>query len=285
MDFKKVSIAFIGALAAGALFTACPGAEGTLYGECSSDLACSTGEICHPDAGVCVTSCTDANDCGDEAKTCAAVSDADERTVCQCQTDELCAGFAEGLACAIDQGAVCKGDGTGGNPDEGTLGQACEGDAQSTCDYGQFCDTTCTAAPQATDACENFDSKGIEWTPESGTGGVIYSVSRIAGGVAAYDCEQADQVKFSTKVLAYLPADSDAVFPNTRQQLGNFFYVKVNGDEVDAGIWLMKDAQYRISNDGKNGEFDLTVCAPAGSTQVQMGLYFVGGNEVCHVAN
>ena len=271
MDFKKVSIAFIGALAAGALFTACPGGEGTLYSECTSDLACGTGEICHPDAGVCVTTCTDANDCGDEAKTCAAFSDDDDRKVCQCTTDELCAGFAEGLSCGTS--AVCVGDGTGGSG--GTLGDACEGDGQSTCDYGQFCDTTCQAAPQATASCENFaNGPGINWSAESGTGPVIYSVTSIAPwtGFCADDAQA-----FTAKVLAY---NANGTFPATRTALSGFFYVRVDGEERDATL-LMNDSRYRITNDGKNGEFDLTFCAAQDLNSVQVGLYFTNGNEVC----
>src|SRR5690606_27081291 len=217
MDFKKVSIAFIGALAAGALFTACPGGEGTLYGECTTDLSCGTGEICHPDAGVCVTTCTDANDCGDEAKTCAAIGDDDDRKVCQCQTDALCAGFAEGLTCDL-QSAVCVGDGTGGGGN-GTLGEACEGDAQSTCDYGQFCDTTCQAAPQADESCQNFaNGPGINWSPESGTGPVIYSVTSIA----PWDnfCSGTGLTAFTAKVLAY---HGTGTFPANKDDLSGFF--------------------------------------------------------------
>lgn len=272
MDFKKVSMAFIGALAAGALFTACPGAEGTLYSECTSDLACSTGEICHPDASVCVQTCTSGNDCGDEARTCAAIGDDDERQVCQCSTDALCAGFAEGLSCAMDQGAVCKGDGTGGG---GGGDGTCEGQGQSTCDYGDFCDDgECTAAPQATASCQNFDSRGITWSPESGSGPVIYEVTRISP-ISGF-CG-ADAKPFSARVLAYHP---DGTFPSQRTNLSGFFYVRVNGAESDATL-LMTNENYRISNEGKNGEFNLTFCGAQSLNSMQVGLYFTNGNEVC----
>src|SRR5690606_6021060 len=270
MDFKKVSIAFIGALAAGALFTACPGGEGTLYGECTTDLSCGTGEICHPDAGVCVTTCTDANDCGDEAKTCAAIGDDDDRKVCQCQTDALCAGFAEGLTCDL-QSAVCVGDGTGG----GGNADSCEGQGQATCDYGDFCnDGECAAAPQADDSCPNFDRRGITWTPEDGTGPVIYEVSTISP-ISGF-CG-ADSKPFSARVLAY---NANGTFPTQRTALQGFFYVRVNGTESDATL-LMTNENYRITNGGKNGEFNLTFCAATNLSSVDVGLYFTNGNEVC----
>lgn len=272
MDFKKVSLAFVAALAAGALFSACPGETGTLYGDCTGDLTCSSGEICHPDAKVCVKTCESADDCGAEAKTCAEVKTGSDQKVCQCSTDELCAGFEAGLSCDLGT-AVCKGEG-------GSTDKSCQGEAQSTCSYGEFCSNSeCTAAPQATASCENIvNGPGITWKPESGTGPVIYSVETIAP-VAAFPCDNADQVKFSARVKAYNANDK---FPATRQQLGNFFYVKVNGQQVDAGLFLMRDAQYKLSNESKNGEFDLTFCTAPGSTQIQIGLYFTKGNEVCH---
>ncbi|HLT28968.1 MAG TPA: hypothetical protein VK013_02935, partial [Myxococcaceae bacterium] len=205
----------------------------------------------------------------------AAIGDDDDRKVCQCQTDALCAGFAEGLTCDL-QSAVCVGDGTGGGGNgDGTLGEACEGDAQSTCDYGQFCDTTCQAAPQADESCQNFaNGPGINWSPESGTGPVIYSVTSIA----PWDnfCSGTGLTAFTAKVLAY---HGTGTFPANKDDLSGFFYVRVDGEERDATL-LMNDARYRLSNGGKNGEFDLTVCADA-TNSIQVGLYFTSGNEVC----
>lgn len=176
-----------------------------------------------------------------------------------------------GVSAALLMGAC---DGTIPDTDK-----SCEGDAQSTCAYGEFCAAgACEPVPQADATCENFDKKGITWTAAEGTGPVIYSIESITP-VAAYPCQQDDQVKLSARVKAYNANDT---FPTTRQELGNMFYVKTNGDEVVAGTFLMRDAQYKISEDKKNGEFDLTFCAAPGATQIQIGVYFTAGNEVCH---
>jgi len=274
MDFKKVSLAFVGALAVGALFSACPGdGTGTLYGDCTSDLTCSSGEICHPDAKVCVKTCETADDCGSEAKTCAEVTEGSDQKVCQCSTDALCAGYEAGLSCDLAT-AVCKGEG-GGGTDGGVVGSACTGEGQSTCNYGLFCDSTskCAQAPLATASCENFEDKGIDWTSSS-TGPVIYSIESIAPWTAF--CS-ADSKAFTARVKAY---NANGTFPSRREDMSGFFYVTVNGTERDATL-LMNDARYRITNQGKNGEFDLTFCAATNLSSVQVGLYFTNGNEVC----
>lgn len=275
MDFKKVSLAFVGALAAGVLFSACPGdVNSTLYGECTGDLSCSSGEICHPDAKVCVKTCDSTNDCGDEAKTCAEVTEGSDQKVCQCTTDVACGNFAEGLTCDLAT-AVCKGEG-GGNTDEGAVGAACTGDAQSTCNYGLFCESSkCADAPHADASCQNFaNGPGITWTAASGTGAVIYSVEKTTPFT---NFCAADSQAFTARVKAY---HATGTFPATRSAAAGFFYVTVDGVKKDATL-LMNDSRYRISNEGKNGEFDVTFCAGTSLSQVQVGLYFTNGNEVC----
>ena len=250
MDFKKVSLAFLGAMAAGALFAACDGLDGaTLYNACTTDLSCSAGEMCHPTAGVCVQTCDTADTCPSESKTCAPISATNATKVCQCSTTALCQGVDAALTCDNAARVCTSGGSTDAGTDAGT-GVACEfgtcasgevcnngfcataasctGSAQGTCAYGQFCNgTTCSDVTPRPSTCANFtadSNPGLTWTPATGTGPVIYSVEKLSGDDSF--CSTSAPVGFRAKVKAYR---TDANFPTTRTDLNGFFYVKVNG--------------------------------------------------------
>jgi hypothetical protein len=57
---------------------------------CSTDRDCLESEICHPDELLCVQLCTTIADCPATAKSCVAMSEADESSqkICKCLTEE-----------------------------------------------------------------------------------------------------------------------------------------------------------------------------------------------------
>src|SRR5690606_1617317 len=89
-----------------------------------------------------------------------------------------------------------------------------------------------------------------------------------------------DAQAFTAKVFAYR---TEGTFPANKDDLSGFFYVRVNGVESDAtSLMGTSENRYRITNDGKNGEFDLTFCVAQDiENSIQVGLYFTNGNEVC----
>jgi hypothetical protein len=297
MDFKKVSLAFLGAMAAGALFAACDGLDGaTLYNACTTDLSCSAGEMCHPTAGVCVQTCDTADTCPSESKTCAAISATNATKVCQCSTPELCQNKDAALTCD-NTARVCTSGGTptDGGTDAGTectigtcadgevcnngtcaTAAACSAEGQSSCAYGQFCENTTTCADVApAPTCSNFTSTGspeVNFTSSS-TGPVIYSIEQMAGDSSF--CGAAAPVGFKARVKAY----TQGTWPATVAGLNGFFYVLVDGSEKSAVPLMRPTSGYIVS--GKNAEFQLNFCQETGATQVQVGLYFTNGNAVC----
>ena len=176
--FKHLGLAALSASAVAMAFIAC-GGDGTGTDiSCVTDADCTEANtICHPGALVCVQTCTSGADCPDSAKTCGAVSSTDDRQICQCATDTLCAQGDLGTG-AVCQEAwsvctnACTGDTdcpTGFECDTAT-GQCTSGTAScqnnSECGAGKICDTqsnTCVDAPAcAWDACstETWTSAG-----------------------------------------------------------------------------------------------------------------------------
>lgn len=83
------------------------GGEGGGDTTCTVDADCSTQEICHRAAGVCVKTCSAATECPDSAKDCGpntdtrASADAGTQKICRCSTDALCNGGSTGeLVCS-----------------------------------------------------------------------------------------------------------------------------------------------------------------------------------------
>lgn len=93
-----IGLGFAAALVASVV--ACGGDDGGAGAVCTFDSDCQTGELCHPDAQMCVQTCESGNDCPDSAKTCAAISGSDSRMICQCATDQLCAGETSDNICS-----------------------------------------------------------------------------------------------------------------------------------------------------------------------------------------
>jgi hypothetical protein len=220
------------------------------------------------------------------------VSTSDNRQVCQCATDTLCnsEGTTDLVCSSLDKVCTpkCTSDascGTGRTCDTAT-GQckagstgACTGEGQTTCTYGQFCSVgTCTAVPAPT--CANFTpsqgGKQPVWTTSS-TGAIIFDVTQVSFANDSFCSGGAGDVTAKARVKAYL---SSGTFPAAKDDLPNLLYVRVNGTEV-SGKSLIRPSEYSVSADSKTATFTMNFCPGASATTLSIGLYFVGGNEVC----
>lgn len=302
MQLRKMMLVLTALGAMSGLMAGC-GDEETGSTTCTSNDQCSGTEICHPTAGVCVTTCESGSDCPDTAKTCAPLggtsSEANTK-ICQCSTDVLCNGGtgsdSTNLVCSdLDNVCVTKctadSDCTGtrtcntgtGQCEEGETGPTtCSGEGQTTCSYGQFCSSsTCTAVPAPT--CVNFDpaqgGKQPVWTTSS-TGPIIFDITKLSWApdtISPAFCASGDVLK--VRVKAYQPASSSATFPTQKSALGGLFYVTVNGNQQD-GASLIRPSEYAVSQNGKVATFTMNFCPGAIST-ISLGLYFSNGNEIC----
>ncbi|WP_254614639.1 hypothetical protein [Myxococcus sp. CA056] len=304
MQLRKMMLVLTALGAMSGLMAGC-GDDDTGGQGCTSNDDCAGTEICHPSAGVCVTTCESGSDCPDTAKTCAPLGGTSTQAntrICQCSTDVLCNGGTDSestdLVCSdLDTVCVPKCDsnddcGTGRVCDtasgqceeDDTTGGTCTGTGQSTCQYGQFCSSgTCTEVPAPT--CANFTpaqgGKQPVWTI-SDTGPIIYDITQTFFDQDNNWCATGRTAK--ARVRAYQPANSTATFPTQKSDLPGFFYVKVDGATVD-GETLILPSQYTTSNGGKNAEFTVNFCTTPTSTTLSIGLYFTNGNEICAQLN
>jgi hypothetical protein len=312
MQLRKMTLMLAALGAMGMMLTACGGEERTSL-TCSTDADCvSDGnitEICHPDAKVCVQTCATSSDCPSSAKDCSALggsSSMKDKLICKCSTDQLCQGDtrvsdASTLVC-LSGSSVCAPKGTtpactkdadcaagqacdltSGTCKATTVGNSCTGTSQSTCSYGEFCSANkCAAAPVAAATCENFSKSRPQWSVGS-TGPVIYDVSFVSYQTAYTYCDQSagQSDAFIVRVKAYR---TDADWPSTRAGLSGFFYVTTGGTNFDivANSLLVPNTGYnRNTSNLKDAEFNVYLCRPAGSTTIQTGFFFTGGNPVC----
>ena len=306
MQFRKMML-MLTALGAMSGFMVGCGDDDKGADTCTTNADCAGTEICHPTSNVCVATCSSASDCPDTAKTCAPLggSGADAtKNICKCSTDVLCNGgtgsSSTDLVCSnLDRVCVTKcssnancgtgrtcntgtgqcEQGGGGNP-----GGTCTGEGQSTCSYGQFCSSSrCTPAPVAPTTCENFTSNRPSWDPASSTGPVIYQVSRIRYEVGSGNCNPMGGAPdaFILSVRAYR---TDADWPATRAGLSGFFYVttaQARFNVVDSGLLVPGTGYNRNPANSKDAEFQVYLCRPTGSQNLQVGFFFTNGNPVC----
>jgi hypothetical protein len=169
---------------------------------------------------------------------------------------------------------VCKTTGGGTNP-----GDACSGEGQGNCSYGQYFSSYVCKAVEAP-SCANFDPAQGGKTPtfnaSTSTGPIIYNVAQLSFGTGSF-CGGSTTV--SARVKAYT---TGTLFPSKKSDLPGLFYVRVNGEEVD-GTTLILDSGYSVQDGGKRAEFTMNFCPTANATQLTVGLYFTGGNETCAV--
>jgi hypothetical protein len=154
MQLRKMTLmlAVLGAMSM--VLTGCPdGGRDSLA--CTENGDCIEGEICHPNAKVCVQTCPGGTgaECPDSAPNCAALSTTDSTKICQCSTTQLCqrderVSDASGLSCSTTH-KVCTDGGT--TP-------ACTSNAD--CSSGQTCDTT-TGTCTTPSSCDPNTQPGV----------------------------------------------------------------------------------------------------------------------------
>lgn len=293
MEFRKLKVMFAALGAVGMMMVGCGGDGSGASLKCEQDSECLESEICHPDAKVCVQTCTSSADCPDAAKTCDAVSATDTRSICKCSTAELCNQMSGAQSdmlcsdthkvcvpkcsadtdCATDQtcdtaSGVCK--------PKSTTGNSCTGEGQSTCSYGEFCGSgTCAVVPAPT--CENYDN--FTSRDQLGTTGAIIFKATTQGSSLDGFCASATPRHVKVAVSAY----SSAEFPATKNELNGLFYVKVNGSTVSGPSIL---TNYTVTGDNReSADFVLNFCVSESSTTLSLGFYFTNGNFFCHQAS
>lgn len=304
MQLRKMTLMLAALGAMGMMLTAC-GDEGRTSLTCSTNADCLESEICHPDAKVCVQTCTTSADCPNAAKTCEAVSASNTQLICKCSTDALCqsderVSDASTLVCSAtakvcvpkcstdtdcSAGQTC--DTSAGVCKPGTTtGNTCTGEGQSTCSYGEFCSSSkCAAVPAPT--CANFDPAQGGRTPTfnaaTSTGPIIYDVTQVSFSQDSWCAAVAGSTGLTAKarVKAYIKTGT---FPAAKSDLPGLFYVRVNGSETD-GSALIRPSEYSTADGGKRAEFTMNFCPGESATTLSIGLYFTGGNEICKQLN
>lgn len=308
MQLRKMMLVLTALGAMSGFMVGCGDEEGG-SDTCTTNDDCAGMEICHPTANVCVATCESGSDCPDTAKTCAALGGTGPQAttkICQCSTDVLCNGGTDSdstdLVCSdLDNVCVtkCASDAdcstgrtcnTGSGQCEeggGNTGDACTGTGQSTCGYGDFCNnSTCAAAPVAPTTCSNFPANDRpNWSATSSTGPVIYQVTRLNYQTNSSFCAASAPDAFIVSVRAYR---TDADWPATRSGLSGFFYVTTQTTEFDvvgSGLLVPNTGYNRSTTNPRDAEFQVYLCRPANSQQIQVGFYFTGGNPVCQDIN
>jgi hypothetical protein len=296
MQLRKMMLVLTALGAMSGFMVGCGDEEGT-SNTCSTNDDCAGTEICHPTAGVCVTTCESGSDCPDTAKTCAPLggTGADAATkICQCSTDVLCNGGTDSdstdkVCSDLDNVCVtkctadsdCSGDRTcntgSGQCEEGdTTGDTCTGEGLSTCTYGEICTSSVCAAPP-TPTCENytnFPNKSDLGT----TGPIIYKTEFVSAQTDTNFCTGASNPKrLRIRVSAY----SNTPFPQTSAEVSQFFYVQTTGGTLNASI-SSSSGNYTVSGTNRdNAVIIVNLCVAAASTTNSAGYYFKGGNFAC----
>lgn len=276
MQIRKMTLMLA---ALGAMSMALTGCGGGRDLTCSADTDCAEAEICHPQAGVCVQTCSTSADCPESAKTCDALSSTNTTKICRCSTNELCqrdtrVDDASTLSCSTAY-SVCVPSGTTG---PGPTPTTCSGEGQSTCSYGQFCSSgACTAVTAPT--CQNyerFDERG-----ELGTTGPIIFKATETAAVEAY-CSSSAPKRVKVTISAY----SSTPFPQSKDDLNGLFWVDVDGDKHSgAAVVAAGGSNYVVSGTNRErADIILSFCVAESSRTLSLGVYFTGGNFFCHQA-
>jgi hypothetical protein len=266
---------------------------------CTHNDDCAATELCHPTAGVCVTTCASSAECPESAKTCAPLGGTgpDAYTnICQCSTDVLCNGGpgsdSTDLACSnldnvcvpkcvsdadCGEGRECD-EGTGQCEESNTTGDTCSGEGRSTCTYGQRCtNSTCAAPPTPT--CDNYTN--FPQKSDLGTTGPILFKAEIVSAAIDSGCGASLPKRVRIRLSAY----SNTPFPQTSAELGNFFYVMVNGSRTNPVI-NSASGNYTVTGTNRDrADIIVNICRESNSTTTSTGFYFTGGNFLCFQAN
>jgi hypothetical protein len=199
---KRLALIGVTAAASALTFVAC-GDEGPGSISCTTDTDCQLGEICHPNAGVCVRTCSTSTDCPTEAKTCKTTPATGSQMICTCATDQLCEQeLGAGTVCS-DRWEVCVGsEDTTCNPSSTTLGSA---GGPDTCSYGDFCSgSTCAAAPVGT--CGEATGAGAPvWNQTAKAAPVITSATAVVKNVTTSNECQLNEPAGIVTIRYYAP--------------------------------------------------------------------------------
>ncbi|RKH48046.1 hypothetical protein [Corallococcus sicarius] len=289
MQLRKMMVMLAAVSTMSLALTAC-GDDATTPETCSSDTDCASG-FCNTAASVCMETCESASDCPDTEKECAPLAGATNTAkVCQCKTNQLCnEDDSTSLVCGtVSKRCETPGTTTGcttdtecgtGNTCDTATGQCkpaattCSGDGKSTCAYGSACYSgTCSAPPAPT--CSNLQGKpAASFDPATGTGYVIYNVTKEIFGTACGTDTTSQTVK--ARVSFY---SKNADLPTSKEGLNGFFYVRTNGSELN-GVPLSNG--YQRSADARSASLSVNLCTAAGDSQIVLGFYFTGGNGYC----
>ena len=316
MQLRKMVVMFTALGALGLTMSGCDGDSATAT-LCSTDADCTGNEICHPGAKVCVSTCTTSNDCTENAKNCAPLagtsvsvcqcssdqlcnqdrdtadqvcSTVDKVCVTACSADTDCptgrtCDTATGQCLASDPcngqceaGETC--DTTGSTPTcrpPSTVGDSCQGTAQSTCSYGEFCGSAGTCALPPTPTCGNLEGKPVlNWTPATGTGNVIFNVEKRDFAADPSGCPSSSApVKVVPRISFYT---KEGTLPTTDEGLQGFFYVRTDKGEI--ALQGSNLFNYSRSADGKSATVDAFLCT-TNVNQIVLAFYFTGGNGYC----
>lgn len=278
MQLRKTMWMLTALSAMSLMMTACGGDDEIT--SCTSDAQCGDDEVCQTAAGVCVQTCEQASDCPDSAKICDALSSTDSRKVCKCQVGtSFCADeYGEGFTCSASTRVCTDDDDTNPNPNPGG---SCSGEAQSSCAYGQFCNSgTCAAVPAPT--CENYQNfSGKSQLGTTGT--IIYSAEVVSSNNDSTFCGATNPQRVKVALNAY----SSTPFPATKDQLNGFFYVIVNGTASSGAATVSASSgNYTVTGANReNAEIIVNLCRPSNSTTTSTGFYFTNGNFFCYQAD
>lgn len=313
MQLRKM-VVMLTALGAMSLMTACDGGETDTPGLCVSDLDCLGNEICHPDAQVCVSTCTTSDDCPASAKTCAPLASDPSVSVCQCSTTELCnqdRETADQVCSTLDkvcvQACSSNSDCGSGRTCDVLTGQCVEGSSDpcnGQCQEGETCDTTGatpTCVPAAGASCEGTAQSTCAYGLFCDAGTCAEPTAPTCGNLAGkpvLDFTPATgtgNIIYNVEKVAFGPSDDcasglvnvvprlffyakDGTLPSTEEGLQGGFYVNTSKEEqpLNPGNTF----RYRRSDDGRSATVDVFLCAPD-VNQVVVAFYFTGGNGYC----
>ena len=240
---------------------------------------------------------------------------------CQCSTDALCSNVVAGNICSTatkqcrgkcvgvggcpanytcnETSGQCVGGATDGGTDAGVdAGVTTDGGTvctlnnpqPDTCGYANACGAPvnlvshCQAA--VNDSCANITaaigaSNYTVWNPATSSGPVIYTGTDDPDVAAG--CPGGTDVPFTTTLYAY--AGTTDFTPTITAAVPLSYFTStgakrpING--VQVGTTSNAWSHYTMSNNGKNAEIKMTLCAPAGTTTLTAGFAFSGGNAFC----
>ncbi len=220
--------------------------------------------VCNDETRVCVTKCGSDADCG-SGRTCDTASGQ-----CKAGSGGTCTpACATGQTCqngtCVTQQTTCNS--SNAQPD--------------VCAYGQFCSSNvCTAVPAPT--CVNFDptqgGKAPVFDASTSTGPIIYSITKETQDATWCNAGGGEPDNVRVRVKAY---NKNGTFPANSSGVSGFFYVRVNGSQVDATTLIRPQSGYSVTNGGKEAEFLVNFCLANNIGSISIGMYFTGGNEYC----